>query len=214
MKKGDLLWLLGFVFFIGIIVVPTSHEIFMTFTTNHIYIGGFIKFFILATMGELLAHRITSGHWIIPLGIFYRAVIWGFLGIVIALMFNVYALGMKEVLSIGLLPYSESALAAAFFTSTVMNLTFAPAMMAFHRITDTYLDLRYAKRSKITLKEVVSHVNWESFVSFVILKTIPFFWIPAHTITFLLPPQYRVLTAAFLSIALGGILALAKKRNV
>ncbi|MBK5251987.1 MAG: hypothetical protein JJE29_05070 [Peptostreptococcaceae bacterium] len=48
------------------------------------------------------------------------------------------------------------------------------------------------------------------FVSFVLAKTIPFFWIPAHTLTFLLPGQYRVLAAAMLSIALGLILTLAK----
>jgi len=40
-------------------------------------------------------------------------------------------------------------------------------------------------------------------------KTIPLFWIPAHTITFLLNPDYQVLFAAFLSIVLGAILAVA-----
>jgi hypothetical protein len=49
---------------------------------------------------------------------------------------------------------------------------------------------------------------------FVFKKTIPFFWIPAHTITFLLPPELRVLFAAALGIVLGVILALASlKRN-
>lgn len=43
------------------------------------------------------------------------------------------------------------------------------------------------------------------------LKTCPYFWIPAHTIVFLLPNQYRVLVSAFLSIALGLLLAIAKK---
>jgi hypothetical protein len=40
-------------------------------------------------------------------------------------------------------------------------------------------------------------------------KTIPLFWIPAHTITFLLDPDYQVLFAAFLGIMLGAILAVA-----
>jgi hypothetical protein len=39
-------------------------------------------------------------------------------------------------------------------------------------------------------------------------KTIPFFWYPAHTITFLLPSEQRVLFAALLGIALGVLLAL------
>jgi len=32
-------------------------------------------------------------------------------------------------------------------------------------------------------------------------------------VTFLLPPEFRVLMAAFLSIALGGILAFAKRKS-
>jgi len=49
------------------------------------------------------------------------------------------------------------------------------------------------------------------FCDFVLLKTIPLFWIPAHTAVFLLPAEFRVVAAAFLSVALGGILAFAKK---
>ena len=46
-------------------------------------------------------------------------------------------------------------------------------------------------------------------MGFVFKKTIPFFWIPAHTITFLLPGQYQVLFAALLGVALGIILSIA-----
>ncbi|HWJ02684.1 MAG TPA: hypothetical protein VNU93_03325, partial [Verrucomicrobiae bacterium] len=70
-----------------------------------------------------------------------------------------------------------------------------------------------AKMLQVKLADVVNHIDWHGFISFVVLKTIPFFWIPAHTITFMLPTEYRVLTAAFLSIALGGILAFAKKQS-
>ncbi|MCK7530557.1 MAG: Mpv17/PMP22 family protein [Marinilabiliales bacterium] len=41
----------------------------------------------------------------------------------------------------------------------------------------------------------------------VLKKTIPFFWIPAQTITFLLPPEFQILFAALLSTVLGVILA-------
>jgi len=64
-----------------------------------------------------------------------------------------------------------------------------------------------------TLSDVVKRIDWDGFISFVLVKTIPIFWIPAHTITFLLPSEYRVLWAAFLSIALGAILAFAKKKK-
>jgi len=44
-------------------------------------------------------------------------------------------------------------------------------------------------------------------------KTIPFFWIPAHTISFLLPAAYRTLFAALLGVALGLILTIAVKKR-
>jgi len=85
--------------------------------------------------------------------------------------------------------------------------------MAFHRVADTYLDLKFNKDDAIvSFKQVLENIDWTGFVSFVVCRTIPFFWIPAHTITFSLPPEYRVLAAAFLGIALGAILGFAKKR--
>mgnify|MGYP001054567240 CR=1 FL=1 len=212
MKKGDALWGLGIGFFALILLIPTTHEMFVQLTTFHPYIGGFIKFAILATMGELLAIRITTGDYNKPSGLIYRSLIWGFLGMVIVLIFGLFAGGVKGLLATGMLPGGNSQLAFAFFVSALMNSTFAPTMMAFHRCTDTYIDLKYEKQGKVHLSEVVARIDWNSFVSFVVLKTIPVFWIPAHTITFLLPPEYRILVAASLSIALGAILAFAKRK--
>ena len=48
---------------------------------------------------------------------------------------------------------------------------------------------------------------------FVFKKTIPLFWFPAHTVTFLLPPSGRVLCAALLGVALGVLLALAARKK-
>jgi len=214
LKKGDLIWLFSLAAFIAILITPVTHKMFVKFTTEYAYIGGFTKFFILATMGELLAIRIVTGDWDIPKGLPYRAFVWGFLGIVIVLIFNVFAAGIAGALANGFLPGGNSKFAFAFFVSFIMNLSFAPTMMAFHRITDTFIDLKYEnKKGKVTLSDVVKRIDWDGFISFVLMKTIPFFWIPVHTITFLLPPEYRVLSAAFLSIALGAILAFAKKKN-
>lgn len=73
MKKGDFFWLFSLAAFIAILVTPVTHKMFMEFTTGHAYLGGFIKFFILATMGELLAIRIVTSDWNIPKGLPYRA---------------------------------------------------------------------------------------------------------------------------------------------
>jgi hypothetical protein len=63
----------------------------------------------------------------------------------------------------------------------------------------------------VFVRELIEKNDWNSLVEFSWLKTCPYFWIPAHTIVFLLPGQYRVLVSAFLSIALGLLLAIAKK---
>lgn len=212
MKKGDFFWLFSLTVFVAILITPATHKMFVKFTTEHAYLGGFIKFFILATMGELLAIRIVTSDWNIPKGLLCRAFVWGLLGMAIVLIFSVFAAGITSALANGFLPGGNSKFAFAFFVSFIMNLSFAPTMMAFHRITDTFIDLKYEnKKGKVTLSEAIKRIDWDGFVSFVIMKTIPIFWIPAHTITFLLPPEYRVLSAAFLSIVLGALLAFAKK---
>jgi len=95
-----------------------------------------------------------------------------------------------------------------------MNLFFAPVFMACHKCTDSYINLSVSgKIKKPSLNDVLKDADWNSYVNFVLLKTVPFFWIPAHTITFLLPSEYRIVAAAFLSIALGIFLALANKKK-
>lgn len=214
MKKGDFIWILGLVCIVLFLVIPETNELFVAAIKRHPYIMGFVKFSVLATMGELLASRIISNRWAIPSGLIFRALIWGFLGMTFIIIFEIFSSGVGSALSKGLLPGGNSKIAFAFFTSAIMNLTFAPTMMTFHRITDTYINLKYKhKKFRPDMTEVVDNIDWQGLISFVLIKTIPFFWIPAHTITFLLPGEYRVMAAAFLSIALGAILAFGKKES-
>jgi hypothetical protein len=213
MKKGTFLWILVIAIFTAILVVPSSREIFIALTKSHPYMMGFIKFAILATMGELLVIRITSGNWGFPKGIYSKAFVWGVLGMLITLIFQIFGGGVTAAMASGYLPGGENKLAFAFLVASIMNLTFAPSFMAFHRCTDTYIDMMTEGKKNIQLLDVTSRIDWNGFVSFVVVKTIPFFWIPAHTITFLLPPEFRIIAAAFLSIALGIILSFAKKKS-
>jgi hypothetical protein len=65
----------------------------------------------------------------------------------------------------------------------------------------------------IRFAQILRNINWDVQWNFVFKKTIPFFWIPAHTITFILPSQFQVLFAALLGIVLGVILSVAAKSN-
>jgi hypothetical protein len=220
MKKYDVIWGAALLLIIVFLISPVTHGLFVESTKAHPYILAFIKFAILATMGELLALRIINEDWKKHVGLLYRGIVWGFLGMVFVIVFEIFSSGVVSATKHGLLPSFGNGIAGnigiAFLTSAFMNLLFAPTFMAFHRITDTFIDLGQGKISmifKVPINAVVKNIDWTGFISFVVCRTLPVFWIPAHTITFLLPSEYRVIMAAFLSIALGGILAFAKKRN-
>ncbi|MEK6263755.1 MAG: hypothetical protein N2B06_03150 [Clostridium sp.] len=222
MKKKDLIWL-GILFVIGFLLMyPSTNEIYTTANKAHPYIMGFIKVSILATMGEVLALRIVTGDYKKPVGIIYKFIVWGFLGMGFVIAFDIFANGVTGSMKKGLLPSGvadtfSAKLLFAFFTSAFMNLIFAPTFMTVHRLTDTFIDLgqgQFSKIKRVKLKAVTDKIDWYGFMSFVVFKTIPMFWIPAHTITFLLPGEYRVLMAALLSLVLGVILAYSKRENL
>ncbi len=221
MKKGDFIFIAIIIAIAVILIIPVTRTGFEMLTDNYPYLMGFLKTSILASMGELLASRIAKKKYFTRSGMIYRFIIWGFLGMGFVLMFKVFAEGVIGAMSSGVLPNVTGTgffanLYRAFMISLIMNLIFAPTFMILHRVTDTYIDFgdgNLKKIVKVPFKKVIAGIEWQGFFGFVILKTIPIFWIPAHTITFMLPENYRVLMAGFLSIALGMILTLSKVRS-
>jgi len=222
MKLKDILWLLVIVVITAFVLMPSTKPIFNELTMKYPYIMGFIKTAILASMGEILVSRIKTGRYFSGKGFMMKAIVWGFLGMIFVLIFKVFSSGVIAAQSASLLPSIQQqtfiqTLLTAFLISAIMNSFFAPSFMLLHRITDGYIELGSGTLKgvcQVRLKHVIERIDFQSFIHFVILKTIPFFWIPAHTITFILPETYRVLMAAYLSIALGILLTLAKSRKV
>jgi len=217
MKKKDIIWVVVIVLLTLIVVIKSSRIIFEQLTSDYPYLMGFIKTAILASMGELLVNRIKNGSYFSEKGIVLKFFVWGFLGMIFVLIFKVFASGVVSAQQSGLLPLMEasfvSSLLTALLISTIMNIFFAPTFMLLHRVTDGYIFLsegNLIKMRHVKLNDVIERINFKTFISFVVLKTIPLFWIPAHTITFMLPENYRVLMAAYLSIALGIILTVSK----
>mgnify|MGYP006290540969 CR=1 FL=1 len=176
---------------------------------------GFIKFAILASMGELLALRLAHHAWKRPVGMIYKIIVWGAIGMLITFMFSFYSTAVPAIMEQGKLTLGNgflSTMFTAFLTSVIMNLTFGIVFMAMHRISDTYIEMR-VNHKKPSLNELIQTINWDTFITSVVFKTIPLFWIPAHTITFTLPAHYRVLAAAYLSIILGVILAYSNNKQ-
>ncbi|MDO9512485.1 MAG: Mpv17/PMP22 family protein [Bacteroidales bacterium] len=224
MKKNDLYFLLFVMaLFLPFITIDSLFRWYTEFNLNHGLIMSFFKFAILATMGEALGLRIKTGVYNAPgFGLIPRAIVWGFLGITIKIAFIIFTNGSISLLGyIGFTSAPEifagnlswGKLLIAFTISTTMNLTYAPIMMSLHKITDTHI-LNHGGTipglfKPISVGQILTGINWDVMWNFVFKKTIPFFWIPAHTITFLLPEQFQVLFAAILGIALGVILAVA-----
>ena len=228
MKKVDLV--------VGIIVVlcllpfvlfQSVWEGYMQVNGNHPYMMAFVKFAVLATFGEMLALRIRNGiYYKSDFGIFPKMIVWGFLGVWIAFAMKVFASGVPMIVEKagvnGLTaamsqPFSVWKLLGAFCISVMMNTSFAPVFMTLHKITDTHIQ-QYQGSTKsllipIDVKTIISKLDWQRQWDFVFKKTIPLFWIPAHTLTFILPTDFQVLFAALLSIALGLILAFAAKKK-
>lgn len=236
MKKSDLLFIACSVLVLTpFFLFDSVYQAFLWATANHPFLMSFLKFGILATAGECIGLRIRSGRYNMPgFGIIPRSITWGFLGMLIASAMTIFSNGVPVVLSdLGIKPenttYGELIrqsisvsqswyhLLAAFSISTFMNCLFAPIFMILHKISDTHImnngGTIKGYFSKVHFKEIFVGLDWGTIWSFLFMKTIPFFWIPAHTITFMLPPAYRVLFAALLGVMLGLFMSFATKKK-
>ncbi len=224
MKKNDLIFILFLLLlFLPFVFSPELYAGYKSFNAEHAFIMAFLKFGILATIGEMLGLRIKTGQYSTPgFGVFPRAVVWGFLGVWIAVAMKVFAAGAPAIVQYlgveGAVDamrggFSVQKLSGAFAISLLMNTSFAPVFMTIHKITDTHIVNNGGKLSALITPlpfgKLLASLNWNVQWNFVFKKTIPFFWIPAHTVTFLLPADMQVLFAALLGIALGVLLAIA-----
>jgi len=226
MKKKDILFIICCLSILSLFIfIKPLGNIFMEFSSYKDWRGlimAFIKFSILATLGESVGLRIKNGVYSHSgFGLVPRAIVWGFLGVIISIAMAIFSAGTPLFLSnIGIDITSKLfiiRLLIAFFTSVAMNLFFAPVFMTFHKITDTHIINNGGKFlglfKPMKFKEIFTQLNWGVLYGFVFKKTIPLFWFPAHTLTFMLPAEWRVLFAAFLGIVLGLILSIAARKN-
>lgn len=215
MKMKDVLW--GFLV-IGLslfVILPDTNPLFIQMTTDYPYLMGFVKTMILASMGEMLVKRIKTGSYLKDSGLWMKAIVWGLLGMTFVFVFPLFDHGVHAIFNDQTIFENAffNALFYALMVSLTMNVIFAPTFMMLHRVTDTYIHLSSGSPRKlkdVKLNDVIDHIDFKFFFSYVIFKTIPFFWIPAHTITFMLPATYRVLMASYLSIVLGILMSIKK----
>jgi len=224
MKRSDLVFILVFVgIFVPFFLSHRLYELFLWFSTDWAFTASFIKFAILATMGEMLGSRIRSGRYL-PEGfaLLYRAVVWGFLGMTVKAAFMIFGggvplimshLGMENPQAVMAGPVTGARVLLAFAISLFLNTFYAPVLMVTHRVSDLHIASAAGDRHRLLkmpdVTRLLASIDWNSMWGIVLKKSILFFWIPAQAINFLLPEEFRILVAALYSTVLGVILALA-----
>mgnify|MGYP004571603651 FL=1 len=229
MKKTDFIVIICVILFLApFFLIPEVYGFYKTFNADHPMLMAFIKFGLLSTFGECIGLRITAGVYNRKgFGILPRALVWGVLGMGISMAMTIFSTGTPAFLaSLGMADaplYAGMALSwkkvlVALCISVAMNTIFAPVFMTLHKVTDTHIEqtggtLKGFFTHRLRMGEILTNLNWKRQWGFVFKKTIPFFWYPAHTITFLLPGDLRVLFAALLGVALGILLALGAQKK-
>lgn len=162
----------------------------------HPFLSAALQFGLLGTLGEIVAASLRARRLALPCTVpqlLAKVLAWALLGLVIKAGF----VGMKgftrALLDHHILPaFLGSGLGWAFALSALTNTFFGPQMMLFHRLEDNLI----LRRQGFDGMEPA-------------LRTLVWFWIPAHTLTFSLPVEFQVGLAALWSLALGMILGLS-----
>jgi hypothetical protein len=173
-------------------------EFYLNWVTSYPLLSAAIQFAFLGTLGEIISFSIQKKKLLIPcswLQLLAKVFAWAILGIVIKYGFA----GMKgftqSLLDHELLPaFLGTGLGWAFAVSVFTNVFFGPQMMVFHRLEDNL---------------ILGQKGFQGITN--AWKTLIWFWIPAHTITFLLPPDLQISLAALWSLVLGIIMGATKK---
>ncbi len=232
MKKSDFIFIVVLcAMFAPFIISKDAYDFYTHMSANHAMIMGFIQYALLATIGEMLGLRLQTGSYNSKgFGILPRALVWGTLGLSIVAAIRIFGVGTPVFLdyifnldggtfntAIFSPEFSGLKLLGAFFMAFFMDVFFSPLFMIVFTIYDMHI-----KQTGGTLKGFFSHkvqysnnlqnFNWKVQWQFVFMKTIPFFWIPAHTIMYLLPAEFQVLMSSMLGIVLGVILFIANRK--
>jgi hypothetical protein len=166
-------------------------ELYVLFVKQNPVISAVIQFAVLGTFGEVISRWMAAKKIYSPFSmrlLLWKAVTWSVLAVCIKYAFIGFS-GFVDALTLnGFLPAMDN-YSRAFAISAAMNLQFGPFLVLSHRLLDNI----YPRQN-----------NWaninKGFMSLL------WFWIPAHTITFMLPKEYQIGLAAVWSVALGIIL--------
>ncbi len=193
----------GAVYFFGLsALLKVESGTVAALTTAHPYLTGCAKFALLATFGECLKDRITLGHWIPP-KLWIRFLVWGVIGLWITAAFPLLAGGLAGLVSQHMWPSSFFPFWVSSWVNFFGGLAFY--IMFVHFWVDCMIENGFMPPWHVFKKPEA--VRWCK----VALISMVVFWIPMQSITFWLPPAWRVLFAAYLGVLFGMIVSFAAK---
>jgi len=156
-----------------------------------------VQFAVLGTFGDIVARWLGERRLFMPFdarSVVLKMLEWAALAVCIKYAFVGFN-GFADVLTgHGLLP-ELGLFWHAFAVSAFMNLQFGPFLVIAHRLLDN---------------AIAGRPNWANLDKG--LLTLLWFWIPAHTVTFMLPRELQIGLAALWSVALGALLGFYNRR--
>ncbi len=210
MLIGDIISILLTLAIGAFFAIPATRELYTSANAAAPELLAFIKFALLATGGEIWAWRIKHKTYNLKgFGLLPKILLWGVFGIIIYWAFGIFSGGVPKIFPfLGTLQEPWRNILTALAISIFLNFIFSPIFMTTHHLTDRFIT---ANQGRFPIRQFnmlasLKTIDWDRMWGFVFTKTIPFFWIPAHTITFMLPSEWRMIFAASLSVVLGLIL--------
>ena len=162
-------------------------------------ITAMVQFAILGTLGDIISKWIIKRKIFNPynnlLTILMKMMEWAFLAVCIKYAFIGFHGFIDALVEHSFLPELNRYF-RSFAISTSMNLQFGPFLVIMHRLLDN---------------AVARENNWHNLHKGML--SLLWFWIPAHTITFILPKPFQIGLAAVWSVVLGIILGFYNRKK-
>ncbi|MBT8316847.1 MAG: hypothetical protein HKP59_04420 [Lutibacter sp.] len=160
--------------------------------------SAMVQFAILGTLGDIFSKWVQQGKVHKPYKvsvILLKMLEWAIIAVTIKYAFTGFQGFIDSLIAHHLLP-ELSNFTRAFTVSVTMNLQYGLFLVIFHR----FLDNLIAKQH-----------NWKNIDKG--MFSLIWFWIPAHTITFMLEKPFQIGLAALWSVVLGFILGYYNREN-
>lgn len=177
--------------------LKTLPGLYLNWVKAYPLLSAIIQFAILGTLGEIISKWIIKKSFRHPFSLgltLWKMVVWAILGVAIKYSFQGFT-GFVEYLEAHSYLPALGKFGKAFAISAFMNLQFGLFLVLFHRLLDNLGE---------------GKMNWKGIHKSML--SLLWFWIPAHTVTFLQTPDLRIGLAALWSLVLGLILGMFNRR--